>query len=955
MAHAIYNAEETSKKQHLIDEQLASEQLAAAASSLFYTSDQYEQWLQKEARLASGWQTLFELYQESQDKQTGAAEGKQTHASTEAETHTHTPFHSALEGVRVYHLIERYRSYGHLMAQINPIATSCQLQLPWQLSLQSAGFGPHELDRLLPTAGFLKQERATLKEIVEALQKTYCGKIGVEYWGLQNPELEQWLQQRVEQNFFEVQLSIEQKKAILQNLNKAELFENFLHTKYTGQKRFSLEGCETLIPMLSAIIEEGASMGILDFVIGMAHRGRLNVLSNILNKSYSSIFSEFSEDHLADSFEGSGDVKYHKGFYSDVTTSSGKQVRVDLSPNPSHLEAVNSVVLGIARAKQLKLTGSLNGLGSVIPILIHGDAAVAGQGVVYETMQLSQLKGYTTGGTLHIIINNQIGFTTSPRDARSTRYCSDIARAFGAPVFHVNAEEPASCVYATLIAVELRQRFGCDVFIDLNGWRKYGHNESDEPAFTQPLEYELIRKKKKIRESYRDDLIHQGIVEKQIAESLEAQFIESLQKALDSNLLEQQKKGQQPSEMNGNADLSKESAQCQDKPTALSKEKLQEIAFALTAVPPDLQIHRKIEALLKERRLMVDEDPSKRRAIDWGMAESMAFGSLLLEGYHVRLSGQDSQRGTFSQRHAVLFDQANGRGYCPLKHLSSEQGLFEVINSPLSEYAVLGFEYGYSLAYSGALVLWEAQFGDFSNGAQVIIDQFIASAQQKWAQRNSVVLLLPHGYEGQGPEHSSARMERFLALSGNGNWRVVYPSEPAQLFHLLRGHLLNGYDKPLILFTPKAMLRHPMCTNDLSSLTKGRFQTIIDDHKANAGKVKTVVFCTGKIYFELDYERTQRAKDDLALIRIEQLYPLEEELLKQIIDRYTAASTFIFAQEEPSNMGAWDFIHPHLRRLLPAPSTLEYAGRQRSSSPATGVISRHKKEHRQIISTIFDR
>lgn len=845
--------------------------------------------------------------------------------------------------LRIYYLIQAYRTYGHLMAKINPIAINSQEE-PWQLRLETLGFSPENLSENFPTNGLLTNSSAPLKDIVKRLQEIYCGNIGVEYTGVQDPQLEQWLQKHIESCRFKIELTIEQKKMILQHLNKSELFEVFLHTKYVGQKRFSLEGSETLIPIMAAVIETGADLGMRKFVLGMAHRGRLNVLSNIMEKSYSQIFSEFEEGYIPHSFEGSGDVKYHKGFSSTITTEHGHKIDVVLAPNPSHLEAVDSVVQGQVRAMQVLKDDEVH-KEHVVPILIHGDASIAGQGVVYETMQMYNLPGYSTGGTIHIVINNQIGFTTLPKDGRSTHYCTDIARTFNAPVFHVNAEDPESCVYATNLAVELRQKFHCDVFIDINCYRKYGHNEGDEPAFTQPLEYQVIRKKKAIREIYRDHLISQGILERQMAEVLEEEFKQALQEALTGTRDSEDSPQRETSEKNVSQ---KESEIFSVIETGVSLNELKEIGQKLSCIPEGFTIHKKLERVVKDRYAMIEGTKS----VDWGMGETLAYATLLWDKKHVRISGQDCCRGTFSHRHALWMDQVAEKGYFPLKNLKADQGRFDIYNSFLSEYAVLGFEYGYSIAYPEALVVWEAQFGDFCNGAQIIIDQFLSTGEMKWGQKNGVVLLLPHGYEGQGPEHSSARIERFLTLSGNQNMQVVNPTSPAQLFHLLRRHVYAPMNKPLIIFTPKGLLRHPDCVNHIDDFTKGNFQEVLDDPEPSK-TAKTLVFCSGRIFYDLISERKKRGVTDIAIVRIEQLYPFHNKKIQTLIEKYHGFKKCFWVQEEPENMGAWNFVRPLLRQLLPSAAPPEYIGRRRSASPAAGSYALHKKEHSGIMNALF--
>ncbi len=842
--------------------------------------------------------------------------------------------------LRVHLLIEAYRKYGHLMARFNPLGSTPQE--PEELDLEKLRFKKEELEAEFPTCGFLDKQQAPLKVLVDALKKTYSGTIGVEFIGLGEPQLEFWLQKRIEP-FFPLDLRKEDKIWILQLLNKAELFESFLHTKYVGQKRFSLEGGETLIPMLAAIIEKGAEQGVADATIGMAHRGRLNVLANILNKSYGQIFREFEAHYTPEEFEGTGDVKYHKGFIGKLQTQSGQTVEVTLVANPSHLEAVDPVVEGIVRAKQ-ELKGDKTHRKECIPILIHGDASVSGQGVIYETIQLSRLNGYATGGTLHIVVNNQIGFTTLPKDGRSTRYCTEIARAFGAAVFHVNAEDPEGCVRAAQLAIEMRQTFQCDVFIDLNCYRKYGHNESDEPTFTQPLEYALIKSKRSIREMYKERLIQNNVIDEKTSTDMENAFKDSLHQALD-NIPSATLKTPAPEEKipeEGSASAIN---------TKVAQEKLIALTERFCTVPSGLKIHPKVAHGLQHRLEMIHAKADEPH-IDWGLGEHLAYASLLIEGIHLRISGQDVRRGTFSHRHAVWVDQVKEFRYFPLAHLSEGQAPFDIFNSPLSEYAVLGFDFGYSTAYPRSLVIWEAQFGDFANGAQIIIDQFIASSEQKWRQTSNLTLLLPHGYEGQGPEHSSGRIERFLQLSGHENMRIANCSTPAQLFHLLRAQALFAAKKPLIVFTPKALLRHPACLSSLNDFAQKTFQEVIDDDKLTAPP-KSLYFCSGKIYYDLIAAREKAKRYDKAIIRIEQLFPFPKEGIQAILTAYPSAQEICWIQEEQSNMGAWEYIRPLLNELLGAKTTLKYIGRDRSASPSAGSYALHKKQLEEILQQAF--
>ncbi len=867
-------------------------------SNLAYLDEQYRKYLKDPSSLEASWKHFFEGWELARSLGGGV----------------NAP------DVKVDHLIQAYRTYGHLKARFNCLEEP--LAVP-ELSVPAS-----DLKTVHPTNGFLKATEAPLQEIVDALEKTYCGSIGIEYMGIQNPELQKWIQNEIEPGF-NSPLTPEEKLQIFHDLNRAELFETFLHTKYVGQKRFSLEGGETLIPMLTMIVGSASAEGVHEVVLGMAHRGRLNVLANLLNKSYDSIFSEFEDFYAPDTEEGTGDVKYHKGFVGTLTTKKGEPIDVVLSPNPSHLEAADPVVEGQTRAKQ-----ELRGRKEVISVLIHGDASVAGQGVIYETLQLSKLKGYETGGTLHIVINNQIGFTTIPKDARSTRYCTDIALAFGAPVFHVNAEDPDACVYAALLALKIRQKFHVDVFIDLNCYRKYGHNEGDEPAFTQPLLYAAIRSKKTIRELYLEKLIANGLMSPAVVQAAETEFKDQLQKALD------QVSSKPP---NSKREVPAPQAPQASQPvvaTAVPAETLQALAREFTKVPEGFSIHPKIGKLQEDRFAMLSSK------IDWGMGEHLAYASLLSDGIHIRISGEDSRRGTFSHRHAIWVDQKTGGRYYPLSHLSTNKAPFDVYNSPLSEFAVLGFDFGYSLMYPNALVVWEAQYGDFANGAQVIIDQFISSSEQKWGYKSNITLFLPHGYEGQGPEHSSARLERYLQLSGDNNWTVASCTTPAQLFHILRRQALEKSRGPLVLMTPKVLLRHPECTSVLSDFSTGSFQEMIPDPAVQ--KPRRVIFCSGRVYYDL---LANRKAQDVALVRVEQLYPFPVEKITSVIQAYPGVSDYCWLQEEPRNMGAWNYMFPQLNLLTP--KAIRYVGRSASSSPAAGSHALHKAEWTQFIQEAF--
>jgi 2-oxoglutarate dehydrogenase E1 component len=840
--------------------------------------------------------------------------------------------------LRVYEAVQAYRRYGHLMAAMDPLSLPLK-EIP-ELSLQKLGFEPHELEEPFPSLHFCSTVEAPLKEILAALQRLYASRIGFQYMDLENPEMERWIQERIEPSL-PIQLSLEEKRLLLEMLNKSEIFESFIHTKYVGQKRFSLEGAETLIPMIAELIEEGAARGMEEWVLGMAHRGRLNVLANLLGKPYSVIFQEFEDSFLPLQFEGSGDVKYHKGFSADAKLRSGKSIQLHLAPNSSALESVDPVVLGIARGTQVLRGDSER--KKVGALLIHGDAALAGQGVVYESLQLMRLPGYSTGGTLHIAVNNQIGFTTLPEEGRSTRYCTDIARAFHCPVFHLNAEDPESCLYAAKLALELRLQFQCDVFLDLNCYRKYGHNEGDEPSFTQPLQYEAIRAKPPIRDLYLQQLQREGAAEQKLAAELEGSFRTLLQEALE------RAKGEihPPKERFGVAweDFVQPPVETLFDPFASKVTSLQieQVVKGFCQIPEGFSLHPKLQKWLQDRRSMGEG----KQPIDWAMAECLAFGTLLLEKIPIRLSGQDSRRGTFSQRHGVWVDQKKGTLYFPFSHLDPAAASCDIYNSPLSEFGCLGFEYGYNCANLHALVIWEAQYGDFTIGAQTVLDHYLTTGEHKWARYSSLTLLLPHGYEGQGPEHSSARIERFLQLAAVNNTQVVYPTTPAQYFHLLRRQALRKLKKPLIVFTPKSLLRAPFCTSSLDAFTHGQFQEILPD--LSIASPKRLLLCSGKVYYDLLEHRKEKS---VAIVRIEQLYPLQRQKLEALFK--TAPPDIRWVQEEPQNMGPWEFLRGELQALLPKSVTLRYVGRQRSDVTATGSFQQHKQEWDRFMQEAFE-
>lgn len=900
----------------------------ANLANLKFIEELYQKWLENPTSVDSSWKNFFE------GMQFASALPQALPPRTES------------SDLRIHGLIQAYRTYGHLLANCDVLATE-KPPFPDELKLDQFGISEGDLEKEFPTCGFIKEEKASLKKILQALQETYCKTIGIEYMQLGSIDIEKWIQQRIEPNF-PSGLDTEGKTEILKQLNAAEGFETFLHTKYIGQKRFSLEGAETFIPMLHMILEKGTEMGVTDVAIGMAHRGRLNVLANIMGKSYAYIFEEFEDYYTPDLTESTGDVKYHMGFAGTYTTKRGKKTQVILSANPSHLESVDPVVEGVVRALQ-ELKGSKSKANEVVPILVHGDAAITGQGVVYETMTFCRLNGYATKGTVHIVINNQIGFTTLPKDCRSTHYCTDIAKAFGAPVFHVNAEDPEACVTTARLAIELRQQFGCDVFIDLMGYRKYGHNEGDEPTFTQPLEYQMIRSKKTIRQIYRDRLIETGVLSEENASKLEQEFKQKLDQILSSVKSQASTKQGKQLEIQTGRHLAELLSPFE---TKVPQEVLRTLGLRFSSVPEGFNVHTKLLRLLKERQEMLKADPNTL-ALDWGMGELLAYATLCAEEkVHVRLSGEDVRRGTFSHRHAFFVDQVTSKHYFPLSHLKEGQAPCDIFNSPLSEMGVMGFEFGYSLMYPHSLVLWEAQYGDFYNGAQIIVDQYISASEMKWGHSCNLTLLLPHGFEGSGPEHSSGRIERFLQLCGDDNMTIANCTTPAQFFHLLRRQGLRKLKKPLVVFTPKAMLRHPLMRSSLNEFSEGHFAEILDDPTPPQNPQR-LCFCSGKIYYELLQEREKR-KGDFVLVRTEQLYPLHEEKLRAIVQKYQGIRAYLWVQEEPENMGAWNFMRPRLERLLDGRAPLTYVGRRRSAATAAGSHALHELEDQMLLQMLFN-
>jgi 2-oxoglutarate dehydrogenase E1 component len=843
---------------------------------------------------------------------------------------------------KVLKLIEGYRSRGHLFTKTNPVRE--RRTFSPNLDLENFGLSSADLNTVFDAAKILGLQPSSLTQIISHLTKVYCQHIGVEYTYIRKPEIVEWIQDKLNINENQPTFTADEKKGILNKLNQAVSFENFLHTKYVGQKRFSLEGGETIIPALDALIERAAEKGVEQFVMGMAHRGRLNVLANIFGKSTQDIFGEFDgKDYDQEYFDG--DVKYHLGVTADKITRSGKKININLAPNPSHLETVGAVIEGITRAKQDKYFP--DDFSKVLPIAVHGDAAIAGQGILYEIIQMAQLEGYKTGGTIHIVINNQVGFTTNYLDARSSTYCTDVAKVTLSPVLHVNADDAESVVHAMQFALDFRMQFGRDVFIDLLGYRKYGHNEGDEPRFTQPVLYKLIAKHSNPREIYADKLLSEGVIDANLVKTIEKEYKDDL----DHNLEASRKKELTvitpfiSNEWNGFEQVSTEGMLAKVD-TAYPREGLTEVANAVCNLPADKKFISKIQKLINDRKTMFF-DTNK---LDWGMAEHLAYGSLLQEGFSVRISGQDVERGTFSHRHAVVKVEDSEEKVTLIRNLANAKGKFHIFNSFLSEYGVLGFDYGYALANPKTLTIWEAQFGDFSNGAQIMIDQYISCGEDKWNTQNGIVMLLPHGYEGQGAEHSSARMERYLQLCARHNMYVADCTTPANFFHLLRRQMKTTFRKPLVVFTPKSLLRDPRCTSPIEDFTSGSFQETIDDNEVNKKDVKTLVFCTGKFYYDITAERENNGRTDVAVVRIEQLFPLPVEQLQAIIAQYPNVEDYVWAQEEPKNMGAYAYMLVNFDLVK-----WRLASLKAYSAPASGSYTRAKRRHADAIKMVFDK
>ncbi len=897
----------------------------------------YNQFQQNPENLDREWRKFFEGFEFSRTDFLDVGGGIRAAVKIDEDAQA-----SFQKEIAVSNLIGAYRQRGHLFAKTNPVRPRRKHEMP--IVLTDFGLSEADMESVFQAGSRIGLGPSSLKEIIAFLEQTYCGSVGVEYKFVRTPEVLRWLEERMESCRNTPRYTTEERLHHLQKVNEAVAFENFLHTRFVGQKRFSLEGAEAIIPALDTIVEKGVGFGVKEYVIGMAHRGRLNVLANILGKTYEDIFMEFEGREVGtDGFEG--DVKYHMGFSSDKRARTGDMIHLSLTPNPSHLEAVNPVVAGIARGKiERRYDGDENKL---VPILIHGDASISGQGIIYEMLQMSQLPGYRVGGTVHVVLNNQVGFTADYNEGRSSTYCTDVAKTTLSPVFHVNGDDIDAVVYVTELALEFRQKFHRDVFVDIVCYRRHGHNESDEPRFTQPSLYKRIAQHPNTRDVYSSILIESGHLSQDEVNDIDRRFKKYL-----SERHENSKQFESPKitsflegAWNGirqaherDFDISPE--------TGIDPDSFLLLSEKAAHLPEDIQFFPKIRKLYEQRRAMVH----KHEMLDWGMAETMAYASLLHEHRPVRISGQDSGRGTFSHRHAVVTAEDDFK-YMPLNHLSTEQAPFSVYNSLLSEYGVLGFEFGYAYSTPRSLTIWEAQFGDFSNGAQIIIDQFLSSSETKWQRMNGLVLFLPHGHEGQGPEHSSARVERFVSLCADNNLMIVNCTTPANIFHVLRRQMALPFRKPLIVFTPKSLLRHPRCVSPLNDFLSGtRFHEVIDDEVNDRLKVSKLLFCCGKVFYDLDEYRQKQKRDDVALVRMEQLYPLPEKQLKKMIAKYPAVKHWCWVQEEPENMGPWPLIKSKINFTA---KPLELVSRKENASPASGYAKKHKVHQQQLIERAF--
>ncbi len=898
--------------------------------------EHYARWLDDPESLDPVWRAFFEGFA------LGGENGK-TNGALDTESPSDKAAEYAILQARFTGAIYAYRSIGHTQADINPLLREPPTNP--RLSLERLGFQEADLDKVFWTGNYLEGIRLSLRELLDNLEKTYCSSIGVEYLHIQETPRRRWLQSRMEPSLNRPKYPPKTRERILRSVTAAEQFEKFLHSNYVGQKRFGLEGGESLIAALDTILERAPGLGVKEIVMGMAHRGRLNVLSNIIGKSYEYIFHEFSENFIPEMKHGDGDVKYHLGYSAKRKNSAGAEIALHLAANPSHLEAVNPVVEGTARARQ-RILGDTAERKAVLPVLVHGDAAFAGQGIVAEVLNFSQLPGYRTGGTVHFVVNNQIGFTTDPSEARSSLYCTDVAKMVEAPIFHVNGDDPEAVAWITQLALEYRQEFNCDVVIDICCYRRHGHNEIDEPGFTQPLLYQKISEHPVVSEIYGRRLIDEGVISGEQLEAFRAGAKDCLQHAYDGLKRKQEAGEKIAAPMEGANPSYQADYAFKDIATGVEAESLDHVARALTRFPGDFNINPKIKRQLAAKLKAFEED----KGIDWAFAEALAWGTLMMQGKHVRLSGQDSVRGTFSQRHAIFFDTKTRERYIPLMAMEGRKGMLCVHNSLLSEAAVLGFDYGYSLDFPDMLCLWEAQFGDFVNGAQVVIDQFIASSESKWQRVSGLVMLLPHGYEGQGPEHSSARLERFLQQCAEDNIQVANLTTPAQYFHILRRQMMRDFRRPLVIMSPKSLLRHRSAVSDRKDFTDGVFRSILPDPEPPS-TTKRVILCSGKVYYDLTLHREEEKIKDTAIVRVEQFYPFNRKLLETVMKEYKNAGDIVWCQEEPENMGAWSFLRPILEETLGAKP--RYAGRDAAASPAVGSLALHKREQAALVKEAF--
>jgi 2-oxoglutarate dehydrogenase E1 component len=911
-----------------------------AAHTAFF-ADLYEQYLHNPDSIEPSWRSFFQGFDFGQANYGSEEVAQQI---TDGNFSCDHVAEKTLKEFNVLRLIEGYRTRGHLFTKTNPVRDR-RTYSP-TLALENFGLSSSDLNTVFDAAKMVNMKPSTLEDIVKHLEDVYCQSIGVEYMYIREPKVLDWIKNRLDFNNNQPNFNSDQKKNILGKLNEAVSFETFLHAKYVGQKRFSLEGCESAIPALDALIEAAAEKGVEQFVMGMAHRGRLNVLANIFGKNTQNIFSEFDGKDYDDDMHFDGDVKYHLGLTSDRETSSGKKINLNLAPNPSHLETVGAVIEGIARAKQDR--NHPNDISKVLPIAVHGDAAIAGQGIVYEIIQMANLEGFKTGGTIHLVINNQVGFTTNYLDARSSTYCTDIAKVTLSPVLHVNADDPEAVVHAMLFALDYRMEFGGDVFIDLLGYRKYGHNEGDEPKFTQPILYKAISKHKNARDIYAEKLKQEGVIEARFVKELEVKY----KAKLDENLEESRKKDLTvitPFMKNvwKNFEQVSDEEMLKKVDTTFDKNELTAIAKTICELPSDKKFISKITKIIKDRNNMYFESDN----LDWAMGELLAYGTLIKEGYDVRISGQDVERGTFSHRHAVVKVEESEEEVVLLNDIKDKKGNFYIYNSHLSEYGVVGFEYGYALASPNTLTIWEAQFGDFSNGAQIMIDQYISAGEDKWNNQNGLVFLLPHGYENQGAEHSSARMERYLQMCAKHNMYIADCTTPANFFHLLRRQMKTKFRKPLIVFTPKSLLRSPLAVSKIEDLTNGQFQEIVDDPNTSDKKaIKTLVLCTGKVYYDIIAKREELERNDVAVVRLEQIFPLAIDQIKDIIASYPNVDDYVWAQEEPKNMGAYGFMLMNFDLVK-----LRSASPKAYSAPASGSYERSKRRQANAIAMVFDK